>query len=47
MKLVVIQYHSSNGNGVVREEFRKKKRVTSYKKVGWVGPPNHISRRNK
>ena len=34
----------------LREDFKIKKRVkrvTSYKKVGWVGPKNHISRRNE
>ena len=33
----------------LRKEFKKKRseRVTSYKKVGWVGPQNHISRRNE
>ena len=26
---------------------KRVKRVTSYKKVGWVGPQNHFSRRNE
>ena len=39
-----------NVKKMLREDFKKKKRlkrVTSYKKVGWVWPQNHISRRNE
>ena len=32
----------------LREDLKKRvKRVTSYKKVGWVGPQKHISRWNE
>ena len=30
-----------------RVKKKRLKRVTSYKKVGWVGPQNHISRKNE